>query len=58
VVDTAIIDQLRKAADALNNGDPGPLASMFADDAEWRGVSSVPPVVETDSVITRPRRGP
>jgi ketosteroid isomerase-like protein len=40
MVDAAIIDQLRKAADALNNGDPDPLASMFADGAEWRGVSS------------------
>jgi ketosteroid isomerase-like protein len=34
-----VIDELRAAADALENGDPGPLAALFADDAEWRGVS-------------------
>jgi hypothetical protein len=34
----AVIDALRAAADALNEGDPGPLASLFAEDAEWRGV--------------------
>ena len=39
MVDDAIIDELRAAAEALNDGDPGPFASMFADDAEWRGVS-------------------
>lgn len=35
-----MIDQLRAAADALTRGDPEPFASLFADDAEWRGVPS------------------
>jgi hypothetical protein len=35
-----VIDQLRTAAEALGKGDPGPFASLFAEDAEWRGVSS------------------
>jgi ketosteroid isomerase-like protein len=34
-----VIDELRAAAEALNRGDPEPLASLFAGDAEWRGVS-------------------
>jgi ketosteroid isomerase-like protein len=34
-----MIDQLRAAAVALNRGDPEPFASLFAEDAEWRGVS-------------------
>ena len=34
-----VIDRLRAAAEALGEGDPEPLASLFADDAEWRGVS-------------------
>jgi ketosteroid isomerase-like protein len=34
-----MIDELRAAADALNRGDPEPLAALFAEDAEWRGVS-------------------
>jgi ketosteroid isomerase-like protein len=34
-----VIDQLRAAAEALNRGDPEPFASLFADDAEWRGIS-------------------
>jgi ketosteroid isomerase-like protein len=34
-----VIDQLRAAADAFNRGDPEPFAALFADDAEWRGVS-------------------
>jgi ketosteroid isomerase-like protein len=34
-----VIDQLRAAVEALNRGDAGPFASLFADDAEWRGVS-------------------
>jgi ketosteroid isomerase-like protein len=34
-----VIDQLLAAAEALNRGDPNPLADLFADDAEWRGVS-------------------
>ena len=38
-MDDGVIDRLRKAADALNDGDPGPFASMFAEDAEWRGIS-------------------
>jgi hypothetical protein len=29
-----VIDKLRAAAEALDNGDPGPLAALFADDAE------------------------
>jgi ketosteroid isomerase-like protein len=33
-----MIDQLRAAAEALNQGNPEPFASLFADDAEWRGV--------------------
>jgi hypothetical protein len=35
-----MIDQLRAAAEALNRGNPEPFASLFAEDAEWRGVSS------------------
>jgi hypothetical protein len=35
-----VIEQLRAAADALNNGDPEPFASLFAKEAEWRGISS------------------
>jgi hypothetical protein len=35
MVDDAMLDQLRAAAEALNNGDPAPFASLFADDAEW-----------------------
>jgi ketosteroid isomerase-like protein len=34
-----MIDQLRAAAEALNQGDPEPFASLFVEDAEWRGVS-------------------
>lgn len=34
-----MIDQLRAAAEALNQGDPEPFASLFAEDAEWRGIS-------------------
>jgi ketosteroid isomerase-like protein len=34
-----VIDELRAAAEALTNGDPAPFAALFADDAEWRGVS-------------------
>jgi ketosteroid isomerase-like protein len=34
-----MIDQLRAAAEALNQGDPEPFASLIADDNEWRGVS-------------------
>jgi len=35
-----VIDELRAAAEALGNGDPEPFASLFAEDAEWRGPSS------------------
>ena len=35
---TAVIDQLRAAADALSRGDPGPFAELIADECEWRGV--------------------
>jgi hypothetical protein len=38
MVDDAMIGRLRAAADVLNSGDPGRLASLFADDAEWRGL--------------------
>ena len=34
-----VIDQLREAAEALSSGDPEPLASLMADDSEWRGIS-------------------
>jgi ketosteroid isomerase-like protein len=34
-----VIDELQAAAEALSNGDPAPFAALFADDAEWRGVS-------------------
>jgi ketosteroid isomerase-like protein len=33
-----VIDELRAAAEALSRGDPSPLADLFADDAEWRGI--------------------
>ena len=35
----SMIDELRVAAEALNQGDPGPLVALIADDADWRGVS-------------------
>jgi ketosteroid isomerase-like protein len=35
-----MIEQLRAAAGALSQGDPEPFASLFAEDAEWRGISS------------------
>jgi hypothetical protein len=35
----AMIDRLRSAVEALNEGNPEPFASLFAGDAEWRGVS-------------------
>jgi ketosteroid isomerase-like protein len=34
-----VIDELRAAAEALNRGDPAPFASLFAEGAEWRGIS-------------------
>jgi len=34
----AMLEQLRQAAEALNRGDPEPLAALFAEDAEWRDV--------------------
>ena len=36
---STVIDQLRAAAEALGHGDPEPFASLFAEDAEWRGPS-------------------
>jgi hypothetical protein len=36
---STVIDQLRAAAEALGYGDPEPFASLFAEDAEWRGPS-------------------
>lgn len=35
-----MIDRLQAAVEALNAGDPEPFAALFADDAEWRGVSN------------------
>jgi len=35
-----VIEELRSAAAALSHGDPEPLASLFAEDAEWRGLPS------------------
>ena len=40
MVDDATIEELRQAVEALDDGDPGPFASLFADDAEWRGIPS------------------
>jgi hypothetical protein len=34
-----VIDQLRAATDALNEGNPEPFAALMADDSEWRGVA-------------------
>lgn len=34
-----MIDQLRAAADALNDGNPEPFVALMAEDSEWRGVS-------------------
>jgi ketosteroid isomerase-like protein len=34
-----VIEQLRAAAEALNQGNPEPFASLFAEDAEWRGIA-------------------
>jgi ketosteroid isomerase-like protein len=34
-----VTDRLRAAIAALNAGDAAPFASLFAPDAEWRGVS-------------------
>jgi ketosteroid isomerase-like protein len=33
-----VIEELRAAAEALDSGDPEPFVSLFAEDAEWRGV--------------------
>lgn len=38
VVTASVIERLREATKALNEGDPGLFASMFAEDAEWRGM--------------------
>jgi SnoaL-like domain len=35
-----MIEDLRTAADALNEGNPEPFAALMAEDSEWRGVSS------------------
>ncbi|MBV8065951.1 MAG: hypothetical protein JOY72_11650 [Actinobacteria bacterium] len=40
MVDDATIEELRQAVEALDDGDPGPFASLFAADAEWRGIPS------------------
>jgi len=34
-----MIDRLRAAAEALNQGDPEPFASLISEENEWRGVS-------------------
>lgn len=34
-----MLDELRAAAEALNQGNPEPFASLLAEDAEWRGIS-------------------
>ena len=34
-----MIDELREAAEALNQGDPGPFVALIADENEWRGIS-------------------
>ena len=51
IIEGAVIDQLREAAEALNRGDPNPLAALFADNAEWRGIPRVP--LETHTQLTR-----
>jgi ketosteroid isomerase-like protein len=35
-----MIDRLRTAAEALNQGDVEPFVALIADDSEWRGVTS------------------
>jgi len=37
--DRPVIDELRAAAIALNQGDPEPFAALIAEDCEWRGIS-------------------
>lgn len=34
-----VIDQLRVATEALNEGDPEPFVALMAENSEWRGVS-------------------
>jgi hypothetical protein len=34
-----MLDALRTAAIAQNDGDPEPLVALFAPEAEWRGVA-------------------
>jgi ketosteroid isomerase-like protein len=34
-----MLNELRAAIEALNQGDAEPFASLFATDVEWRGVS-------------------
>lgn len=39
MVAESVLEQLRSATEALGNGNPEPFASLFAEDAEWRGIS-------------------
>ncbi|MGH3025521.1 MAG: hypothetical protein ACRDLR_03660 [Gaiellaceae bacterium] len=36
--DPVVIDELRAAAEALNEGDLEPFAALIAEECEWRGV--------------------
>jgi hypothetical protein len=38
-VDPIVLDQLRAATQELNEGNPDAFAALFAENAEWRGVS-------------------
>jgi hypothetical protein len=35
----SMVEELRAAADALNEGNPEPFAALMASDSEWRGVT-------------------
>jgi hypothetical protein len=35
----SMVEELRAAAEALQQGEPEPFASLMAEDAEWRGIS-------------------
>jgi len=37
-VDPAVVEQLRAAARAFDNGNTGPLVALLDDDVYWRGV--------------------
>jgi hypothetical protein len=39
ITSNVMIDRLREAADALNDGDPTPLVALMDDDVDWRAVS-------------------